>query len=529
MQTSETSSTTPTRSETLEKLTMALGMSDLRLLYKEKPITFHKTYRGKKPMAWPLVIRNAYALIWSGKYPRIIMKAPRGGGKSKLLGTVGFDEWFFKDRSVINMGGSQVQADVVYGYFSDYCDVVPNVKTYVKGNITASETIGARAENTFGSVTASQKQVRGKHPDILLSDETCETADELILAALPMVNDSKHPLVIMASTFHKIYGIFQETWDDAEQRGYLRIQWDIFDVVRSFDPNIWESPEYEATKDLDQLKALAKGRTGDPEGWIPIENVIQAWREKPTLDWFLVEYMGSRPSAAGLVLKPEDVDASEYDTDARYDNTPGVDKVLGIDWGFSTMTAVVEAQACVDSVISLLDVRTYHQTKAEDIIVEVVEIVRRDGIRFIYADSAGKFENAALQSALIKAGLPCTVVEVVFSVEKEGMISNLRAHFEQHKIKIPKRFKPRADGRERTSKEAYWQFKRYRYQPGTDKVVKKDDHIPDATQCALQHFPLNRIVRHLPQQEETQKPKTPEPERMNTSRPITSDLRNKTF
>ena len=53
--------------------------------------------------------------------------------------------------------------------------------------------------------------MRGKHPDVLISDETCETSDELIESALPMVNDSEYPLVVMVSTFHKIFGRFAET------------------------------------------------------------------------------------------------------------------------------------------------------------------------------------------------------------------------------------------------------------------------------------------------------------------------------
>lgn len=89
------------------------------------------------------------------------------------------------------------------------------------------------------------------------------------------------------------------------------------------------------------------------------------------------------------------------------------------------------------------------------------------------------------------------------------MIGNLRAHFEQAKIKIPKKFR-----------EAYWQFKRYRYQEGTDKPVKKDDHIPDGTMCALQHFKLGQFARPIKPQGETKK---------EHEKPITAGLLTKTF
>lgn len=419
------------------------------------------------------------------------------------------------------MGGSAVQATIVYNYFKGYCDMDASIERHIKGKAKAMETKSVEGAY-FSSVTASTKQTRGKHPDVFISDETCETTDELIHSALPMVDSSQHPLVIMASTFHKIYGIFQETWDNAEERGYLRVSWDIFDVVKTFDASFWNLPEIAKIHDIEKLKAMSKGRTGDPDGWIPITNVIQAWREKPTMDWFEVEYMGSRPSAAGLVLKPEDIDRAVVDTelDTRYNYIAGALCVIGIDWGFSSMTAVTEAMKCADEVVSLIDNRNYHQTPSEDIIKDVVARVKAHNINFIYADSAGKFENIALQNELNKARLPCKVIEVVFSKEKFGtpgeegaigMLGNLRAHFEQAKIKLPKKLK-----------EAYWQLKRYRYQEGTDKPIKKDDHVPDSLMCALQHFILGRFIGSLMVQNEKDMAK-------GSDKNITAGLTKKTF
>lgn len=409
------------------------------------------------------------------------------------------------------MGGSLVQAEIVYGYFTDYCDMHASIATTIAGEITRDKT-EATDGHKFSCVTASPKQVRGKHPDVLISDETCETSDELIDSALPMVNDSKHPIVVMASTFHKIFGRFAETWDNAEERGYLRVQWDIFDVCKPFSADIWKRPEIAKISGIEKLQKHARGRTGDPEGWVPIENVIQAWREKPTEDWFDVEYMGTRPSAAGLILKPEDVDKAVFDSavDSRYNFIQGAEDVLGIDWGFSTMTSVVELMGYADQTVVLLDNKNYHQIPSDEIIADVVEKVKARGIRFIYADSAGKFENVALQSALNKANLACKVVEVVFSKEKEGMLGNLRAHFEQTKFKLPKKFR-----------DAYYQYKNYRYQEGSDKPVKLNDHIPDATMCGLQHFKLGQFNRPLPI--------TVQPEKESATKPITAGLMKKQF
>ena len=454
-------------------------------IFKDKPIAMHEIFPSGEVMKWPSAIRSVYAKIWSGKYQRVIIKAPRGGGKSKLLGTIGFDLWFLRNRKVVNMGGSAVQAQIVYKYFTGYCEIDPSVENYVKGRPKISETISVDG-NYFSSVTASTKQVRGPHPDVLISDETCESDDDLIHAALPMVDTSKNPLIIMASTFHKIFGIFQETWDNAEERGYLRIQWDVFDITKEFSPSFWKDPEVSSIPGIEKLVALTKGRTGDPEGWVPVENIVQAWKEKPTEDWFEIEYMGSRPSSAGLVLKPEDIDRALFDSDVvrNFDYIQGAEVVIGIDWGFSSMTAVTEFMRHQDGVVVMLDSKNYSQVASEQIVLDVVSKVKAHGIRFIYADSAGKFENVTLKNELAKNNIGCVVVEVVFGTEKEGMLGNLRGFFERGKIRLPKKFK-----------EAYWQFKRYRYQEGTDKPIKKDDHIPDSTMCALQHFKPGNISR----------------------------------
>ena len=130
--------------------------------------------------------------------------------------------------------------------------------------------------------------------------------------------------------------------------------------------------------------------------------------------------------------------------------------------------------------------KNYTQVASETIIDDVCKDVQKFNIRVIYADSAGKFENDALQRELTKRGLRCKVVEVVFSKEKENMLGNYRAHFQRRKMKIPV-----------TMQIAKWQHKRYRYIEGTNKPVKKDDHIPDATMCALQHWPLGKERTHF--------------------------------
>lgn len=471
------------------------NLSVIRNRFGAKPIKLLKLLDSKT--RFPKKIAQAFALIWKeenwdGKRcGRFIVKGPRGGGKSKLLGAIGFAKWLLQMRNIVDMGGSLEQARGVYNYFAAHCFSHEPITTGLPKEPMMQQTKSDKG-NYFKAIAASPKQVRGPHPDTLFIDEACETKDELILSALPMINTSQNPCVVMTSTFHKVFGFFQEVWDHAEEWGYCRISWDIFDVAMPFDANVWNDPTYKnEVADLDMLKARAKGRTGDPDGWVPIENIIQAWREKSTVDWFDVEYMGSRPSASGMVNDPEDVDACVVPSLVGWEYKPGAVVAGGLDWGFAGMTAFVEYMEHKDGIKVEIHNKTYTQTRSEVIIKDIVREVKEKKIRFIYADSSHQFENTDLQNALKKefsrSDHSCTVVPVVFGKEKEMLLGNYRAYFQRRKLRIPK-----------ASSVAIWQHKRYQYIDGTDTPKKKDDHIPDATMCALKHWPLQKVASHIP-------------------------------
>lgn len=489
---------------------MVYDTAHMREMYAEMPLTFLRTYDRRTK--WPKKLRDIFAEIWTGRSgPNVIIKSCRGGGKSRLLGSLGFCLFYFRDRSVVDMGGALAQAKIVYNYFTAVCYSDPHIVGSLPKEPMMEHTTGL-GNNYFACVAASPKAVRGPHPDVLMADEVCETPDELIESALPMVDTSKTPLRILTSTFHKVFGIFQDTWDRAEQLGYTRYSWDIFDVAEKFDPAIFNDERLNREiPDLQKLKELSKGRVGDPEGWIPITNIINAWRGKRSVDYFLTEYMGERPSAAGLVLDPIDVDNATFEKNEKpeYDYVDGAEVIAGLDWGFSSMTAFVALMQHRDAVKVQIRNNNYIQTDSDVIIEDIVKAVKDFKIQYIYADSAGKFENRALQNALNAARLKCKVIEVVFSKEKEDMMGNYRAHFERGKMKIPK-----------SDQVAVWQHKRYRYIDGTNKPVKKDDHVPDATMCALNHWKLGE---HRPTIKDI---KTAGGDK---AKPISSGLLNKKF
>lgn len=470
-------------------------------------------------MRFPRKLRIIFACLWlqqdlQGKpATRFIMKGPRGGGKSKMLGALGFVKWYLQLRNCIDMGGSLMQAQGVYTYFTSHIYAQDSIAKSLPSDPTMHRTESDKG-NYFKAVAASQKQVRGPHPDVLMIDEACETKDELILSALPMVDTSPHPLVVITSTFHKIFGLFQEMWDMAEQYGYVRLSWDIFDVTAAFDPGIWENEKYtREIPDLALLKERAAGRTGDPEGWIPVENIIQAWREKPSIDYFDVEYMGSRPSAEGMVNNPEDVDACVVNDLTGFEYTDGAETAAGLDWGFQGMTAWDVEMAHKDNIKVQLEMRIYTQVRSGVIIEDIAADVVKYRIKTIHADGSHPFENADLRAALAKAcaanNFRCTLVEIPFGrpmesvdtagkrektkgqgTEKEYMLGNYRTYFQRRLQRIPRAFQ-----------EAIWQHKRYRYQKNSEKPLKEDDHCPDAKMLALRRWPLGKTASKMTDQD----------------------------
>lgn len=533
MELSTSSSKKPNYNEALARLRAAsLGnVEDIRRRYGATPIRLLQFI--DPTIRFPKKIRLIFALIWLGQdtqgrpATRFIIKGPRGGGKSRILGALGFVKWLLKRLSIVDMGGSLQQAQGVYNYFTSHIFAQSAIVSALPDEPTMKETKTEKG-NYFRAVAASPKAVRGPHPDNLFIDEACETKSELILDAMPMVNTSPNSQVVMTSTFHKIFGFFQETWDAADELGWVRLSWDSFDVCMQFDPAIWKDERLvREIPDLTieqagkaSLEHRAAGRTGDPEGWIPIGNLIQAWREKPTVDYFDVEYMGTRPSSEGMVNDPEDVDACVIDELGEYEYREGTATAGGLDWGFAGMTSWVVGMAHKDNVVAQLQNRNWSQVRSKIIIEDIVEDVLSYRISVIHADASHAFENEDLRAAIKEAisALPeeeqfrCTVVEVPFGrplqiaenegtnqkkdikkklgTEKEYMLGNYRAYFSRRLFRIL-----------RDCRVAIWQHKRYRYAKNSDKPEKEDDHVPDATMLMLRRWPLGKVAPKLSPEE----------------------------
>ena len=251
--------------------------------------------------------------------------------------------------------------------------------------------------------------------------------------------------------------------------------------------------------------------------------MIQAWREKPNVDYFDVEYMGSRALAEGMVNDPEDVDAcTVVDLEsAGLAYRPGAETAGGIDWGFQGMTVWDVEMAHKDNMLVELVARHYTQVRSGVIIEDVVADVLKYRIRTIHVDASHPSRmpicaqqsarrstrsrptsSSAAPSSRCRSAAPSRLrrtdktdrerdVNHKQGTEKEAMLGNYRARFQRQLNRIPA-----------SNRVGIWQHKRYRYQENSDKPLKEDDHYPDSKMLAQRRWMLgksaSKIEAHKP-------------------------------
>ncbi|MDO8943239.1 MAG: hypothetical protein Q7U75_08630, partial [Desulfobacterales bacterium] len=168
--------------------------------------------------------RTQQAILWK----------PRGGGGSLAAAILIWLMMVYRGRSFLDMAGSGEQAKRVYEYVSQFWYCVPHlVDALLDGDPLQSET---RLKNgvTLSCVPASEKAARGKHVAGFVADESCQEdarVGRVLQAAVQGALSEPNFTIVLLSTFHVPFGFFQENWDLAEERGYSRYRWDVYDCI----------------------------------------------------------------------------------------------------------------------------------------------------------------------------------------------------------------------------------------------------------------------------------------------------------
>lgn len=190
--------------------------------YRRNPVAFVMHELGEMPSSDQAALLMSCADI-NNKY--FILSAGRGAGKTIVVSWIVawsmacYPDTFGKYDITI-LGGSYDQSRIMYRYFHDY---IYRTK-YLEGRLLGDPTKG---ETNFEggyvrALTASEKAVRGPHPELLILDEVCAADDDIIRSALPMISGSRHGRIIMLSTPHQFYGLFQDYWSNHKAYEYLR-------------------------------------------------------------------------------------------------------------------------------------------------------------------------------------------------------------------------------------------------------------------------------------------------------------------
>lgn len=448
---------------------------------------------------------------------RVVVKATRGGGKTKITSALEFVLFYQHDYDFVNLGGSQHQAETAYEYMHGFF-MIPEVAKAMHKTLQSES---KKFNGTWIKVlAASEKKTRTKHVGNknkgggLVIDEEAEADERIVKSALPIVINANPSIVMRISTDHKEASSFQQLVENSGKRGYKLFQWDAFDVcskctrdcrisykddpangcVDQFRMDVFDDVGRRQSEGYCKGKAHQTGKVWEVnaqgqwieqdkpelkwdegvEGWIDVGELITQWDDMDQAT-FETEYVGKRARRTGRVYDPNQLDAAVMDNFDLPEHTMRSleEKTLGIDWGFTNQTFTVYGFR-YNKKVYLYWMEYYVNKKLDYIIGEVDRRCREDGHVDCQADAAGKFENAALGDKLL-------VKEIPFGEWKEFGIGNVRNYLEKERLVILRNWR----GRPNPGFEEWMsQMKGYEYGPD-GKAVKKNDHGPDATLCAL--------------------------------------------
>jgi intein/homing endonuclease len=309
-------------------------------------------------------------------------------------------------------------------------------------------------------------------------------ADNTFKAAMQMSMSEPEHIILLLSTFHHPVGLFQEIWDGAEQKGFKRYAWNVFDVMercavgldratkddpdaQSFCRNECPLTQNEAVYDEnDKLVGTrfigCDGAARRSRGFLPRNNVINAMVLNEGSEIFKVEFMCKRPQFSGPIYGLEAIENAQVSEITIDDHEP---TIVGIDWGV-TEGVLILGKDSLHAGPQVLASRYLSVKLVGEYIKILTEWQDEYGHLSIYADSSHPFEIGDLEQAGFE------VVPVDFATMKDYGITNLLKMFMYGKIRI-------LDDNTRLVA----QLKSYRKDPKTGRPLKINDHGPDALLC----------------------------------------------
>jgi len=407
--------------------------------------------------------------VFFGRVVDAIVWACRSGGKSFNEALLTFlDSHFHKKCDTTVLAGSFYQGKQVYDATLDLWDQ-PGWTGFLVGDPTKSETL-LRNGSGYEVLTASQKSVRGPHPQRLKLDEIDELAPDLYDAALsqPLSKHGVKASTIMTSTMHRVYGLMQTIIEDRHRMGLELYKWCWLEVVERCGDACEDVGDKESKWFGKQCNLWedCQGRAHDADGYYPVEDVrgmcakldAETWKS----EWGVV-----RPSAKDMVYDPEDLEASTNEEIPAESSYPAFGAV---DPGFVKPTAFVVAEERLDEV-AIVKEWYWERVLLTERVNMIKEIYEEHGLRGIYADA----ENRDFVEEMRAAGMK--VESVSFARHKDRAVSQIRQFLRDRRLKI-------STACPMLIREMF----RLHYKAQKEEIAKEDDHGPDALVALFKRY-----------------------------------------
>ena len=365
-----------------------------------------------------------------------IWQAMRGSGKTYLLSVLAWLESIFKPRcGTTILGGSLEQSQKAVKYLIDLWNVPEAPRQLLKNNAVAGRGYELKNGSWVNALAASQKSVRGPHPQKLRLDEVDEMAPNIFDAALGQPKSAFNipDQIVASSTLHNPFGMMSDLIDNRKERGATLYRWCVEEVraPRGF----WSSEEIERRKN----------------------QITEAmWN---------AEYLLERPSIGSTVFDYEAVQRAWERADGEgYEK--GVVAEAGVDWGHNvTVLHIIQDHK---EKYTIPKSHRWNFVELTERCSAIARICKEHKITKIFTDSNPKDSNVTLNRVFRRYGLQTRIHPVAFNKYKQTGIEVLRYLLERNLLNI-------------SDKETKECFQKFHYKNiSTEQIEKVDDHDVDA-------------------------------------------------
>lgn len=244
----------------------------------------------------------AFADAFFARHPVVVWLSSRGfGGKSRTLACLAQTEAAVLGVDVNILGGSGAQSANVHDAMSAgwNAPLAPSQLVASEGRTETRLTNGARIR----ALLASQRSVRGPHPERLRLDEVDEMEEDILDASLgqPMPSELADANVVLSSTHQYPDATFTEVLKRAGERNWPVHTW------------CWRET------------------SAKPDGWLS-QTLIHRTRETVPDNMWKVEYDLQEPTVGARAIDTESVNTmfAGYAAERQGDDSPEVEHKTGV-------------------------------------------------------------------------------------------------------------------------------------------------------------------------------------------------------